>query len=875
MNVIFPPLSNVDDSLSPVFSIISFHGLNILCDCPLLTKYYLKEHYGNTLDKLITNIKEFNELDDYYVFPATILLGLGDNRNENIPIDLILITHPDGLMGIPFHLHYNQLYRDYNLKHNGCEKETNLESLKQDSPEYILSLLSYLSCIDISNALLAVTPPVFQSATVALQQLIQYSETIQSNISNPFIWLRTSDIFNLFTSLNKLRKVEGTVECPYKLDKSSTYLRHQVITNLPESGPEYFYNQSIVSNTSERNNFTGSADSNMRGSTTGLGAAVGAATHIFDGNTLYNYPATIGGHNCTSSTSNPPLIGPFLGEEISGYARGIIESELYQHISKENDITNQQYISNSIFTENSRFSIKLLHIGQREKICKNLTTFILYPLDSGYCLGGVGYCLATNNRSPENSLKDEKIVIFGQVSTEVDRYPSPLNLNDIHEASNVVFYGNIISMKQAEYIHKIAESTNIVQLSNLSYYLTEIKIILNYIKHTLYRSGSILIPTDLYGQYCMELIEYIGQYVSELPIQYQVPIYIVGGGISTILSNADVSSEWTCSNKSRKSMLPNPISPFLFSQLKSSNRLYTFHTIEELSIVYREPAIFFASSSDLSFGPWIRILNQLYSDPKNTLLTIDPRTDISYLTMKYNLNDDKIDHIELVYFPLILFPTLNSLMTEIFNNHNSKNPKFKVLIPLNKNNHLKDSDIINFPMEYKTKILEVPRQIQTLTRSNDENGAKYNWFPASLSFNAKNKSFLKSISQGVYVGRINAIINCNEGNISIEEFDQDQNTATQNTNNNVPKEKILMGYTTVYSILSALRKHDINDAVILKYIDNTDNSLNDRKNLSTIFIPSLSCTITLTSSCVCNISTTKSTSRNIVSGIMKSLVSKI
>ncbi|TRY51625.1 Integrator complex subunit 9-like protein, partial [Cryptosporidium tyzzeri] len=297
------------------FAFIKFYDLNILCDCPLICKNDLNYNINQELFRDL----DLDKLHEDTLFPATFLFNECINNikeNEKIEVDLILISNPYGLIGIPFLLHYNNYcnylesldshsnnnnnqnninnnYNQDDIDYHSDDSYSDEENFKQNYLNIYQWLNKYPSKFDITNSKLLITPPVYQSAILSLQQLIEYySNNSFNNIIDPFLWLKTPDLFNIISSklINNNVNVDDN-------NNNSLKIRHEIFSNLAENGPEYYYNQFSFNNDNENiNNFNRKNDFkntnneliNSRGSTTGLGAAINAASHIFDGNILQN-----------------------------------------------------------------------------------------------------------------------------------------------------------------------------------------------------------------------------------------------------------------------------------------------------------------------------------------------------------------------------------------------------------------------------------------------------------------------------------------------------------------------------------------------------------------------------------------------------------
>ncbi|KAH8584047.1 uncharacterized protein ELE39_002805 [Cryptosporidium sp. chipmunk genotype I] len=945
------------------FAFIKFYDLNILCDCPLICKNDL--NLNNNQELLID--LDLDKLHEDTLFPATFLFNECNNikENEKIEIDLILISNPYGLIGIPFLLHYNH-YCNYLESSNLSSSNNNQVSINNDNCYSNQNDIDYLSddsysddenfkknylniyqwlnkypCkFDITNAKLLITPPVYQSAILSLQQLIEYySDNPFNNIIDPFIWLKTPDLYNIISS-NLINNNINTDNI------DSLKIRHEIFSNLPENGPEYYYNQFSFNNDNENfNNFNRITDSkntnneliNSRGSTTGLGAAINAASHIFDGNILQNYPATIGCNTCNSNTSHPPIFGKITGEEMSYLPKIFIENQFINSMSKD---INKNFILN----ENNNFQINIIHIGEITEICKNFSKFNIHSFDSGFCLGGVGFYISTYNMDFDIKKTRENLAIIGPISLEFDRYPASLYLGDLLNCNNLVFYGNFFNIKKSNNhdliitdedkqqdelkssilpLVKIKDidkelkieddvnnnnNNNIEKLNSSSIvYQIQLDNIFQHIADTLNKNGSVLIPIDCFGLLCLEIVEFIGQKISELTMPIQVPMYIIGGGISTILLNADISAEWTSQSRTRKVMLPNPNPPFLFSFLKKSNRLYAFHTLDELSTVYREPAIFFATNSNMKFGPSYDLYKTLNNNPNNTLIIIDSLVDFE----KFINNFKKKPIMNIVHSPIYIEPNIYHLFENIIPYFNQNKEKFNFIIPNNNNidsilfnnKLLKNENFIIF--QNYIKLIPITNKI-IYNKQNKIFGITGDWIPVTLSSDIANNTELKQISPNSFVGKAEAFLNYEEGELLIERKINNSNISNtdiseieknNSENEGIPKDfnpadyillvdniddlfsddldfeydlnnnqQIFFGSITIKNLINELKERKL-DEIIVNY-----NDVFQEEKVISISIQSINCKIIIYSSNNFLINSNNRESRELVYEIISSLL---
>ncbi|CUV06045.1 unnamed protein product [Cryptosporidium hominis] len=866
------------------FAFIKFYDLNILCDCPLICKNDLNYNINQELFRDL----DLDKLHEDTLFPATFLFNECINNikeNEKIEVDLILISNPYGLIGIPFLLHYNN-YCNYleslDSYSNNNNNNNNINNYKQDDIDYhsddsysdeenfkqnYLNIYQWLnkypSKFDITNSKLLITPPVYQSAILSLQQLIEYySNNPFNNIIDPFLWLKTPDLFNIISS----KLINNNVNIDDNNNNNSLKIRHEIFSNLAENGPEYYYNQFSFNNDNENiNNFNRKSDSkntnneliNSRGSTTGLGAAINAASHIFDGNILQNYPATIGCNTCNSNTSHPPIFGKTTGEEMSYLPKIFIENQFVNSVSKD---INSNFISN----EKNNFKIDLIHIGEITQVSKNFSKFNIHSFDSGFCLGGVGFYISTDNMDFDIKKTKENLAIIGPISLEFDRYPASLYLGDLLNCNNLVFYGNfynikkscnnyynidIVENKQDELKSSILPLVKIKDIDkelkienndknnneignedeneneknkklndNSPIYQIQLDDIFQHITDTLNKNGSILIPIDCFGLLCLEIVEFIGQKISELTMPIQVPMYIIGGGISTILLNADISSEWTSQSRTRKVMLPNPNPPFLFSFLKKSNRLYTFHTLNELSTVYREPAIFFATNSNMKFGPSYDLYKTLNNNPNNTLIIIDSLVDFENFIN--NFKEKPIMNIK--HTPIYIEPNIFQLIENIIPYFNQNQQKFNFIIPnINKmdtillnNQLLKDENFIIF--QNYIKLIPITNKI-IYNNKNKIFDITGDWIPVSLSSDIANNLEFKQIYPNSFVGKTEAFLNYEQGQLLIEEKMNKNSNISNKDNSQVEKNDSETEFIP----------NNFNPADIVTKVDNIDDLFED------------------------------------------------
>ncbi|KAF7457187.1 Integrator complex subunit 9-like protein [Cryptosporidium felis] len=988
MEVFFSP-NNINDEYNESgtpfrsyqnFAFIKFYDVNILCDCPLICKGDLN---FNSNKQLFEDLNLDNVHDDT-LFPATFLFNESNElNNEKIKIDIILISNPNGLIGVPFLLHYNNYCRnkmngsnqtedeilmntemdnsssnddenyitssDYDDSEDYCEDNTRIETDVEvkmhndsgidididididiesdpDSDDTNSDMASedetknkysniyewldkHFSKFDISDSMLLVTPPVYLSGIISLQQIIEYySADIFNNIIDPFIWLKTSDLFNLVSSsVADSDKLIGL-----NIDKESLKTRFNIFGRLSESSSEYYYRKSKSGGNGlktrtrkyESNDFNCS-----RGSTTGFGAAVNAASHIFDGNITQNIPATIGCNTSNSNTSHPPLFGKATGEEMSYYPRQLIENKL----------------SSSPFNNCSHnFEIKLIHIGEVVHFNKNYSKFKIHSFDSGYCLGGVGYHISTNNMDFDVNKAHENLTIIGPISLELERYPAPLYLGDLLSTNNLVFYGNflshlkkkvnedkpsssidehntptnsetlpIINLKKAENkINSDIPEDSILEVNEkvAINYQTQLNVMVRYISETLINNGSILIPIDCSGLLCLEIVEFIGQKISELSMPIQAPIYLVGGGFPTLILNADISSEWTAPSRTRRVMLPNPNPPFLFSFLKKSNRLYVFHTTEELSTVYREPAIFLVTNSNLKFGPSKDLFNAL-NRPNNRLLIVDPAVNFDHLIK--NLGDKAL--INIIHYPIYYEPNIYDLINTITPYYNQNKHKFNLILPKNdllfsNINSLKDS--IEFVKFKNIKLIPTNSNKIIFNGQNNIFNCSKDWIPIILSLDIVNNTKVKRVDPNLFVGKNESIFDLFDGQLILDFPDEnetkqnDQNTTsedelkevelTSNIEKSAEKEdeqlnkSILFGSTTIKSFINELKNRNINDFSI-----NYNDFFRSEKNVISISIPSLKSKIFVFSSNNFIVNSNIHESREIIYDIIASLLTSV
>ncbi|KAJ1613939.1 hypothetical protein OIY81_816 [Cryptosporidium canis] len=779
MEVFFSPIriennENVKFKSCKNFAFIKFYDLNILCDCPLVCKNDLNLESNQELSKQLS----LDKLHDDTLFPATFLFNeYHDKKIEKIEIDLILVSNPYGLTGVPFLTHYNDYcnspnYRDFKNTDNSntnCKKKREpseidyiTESEHSSDEEYLKSkywsihqwLDHYPSKFEIKYSKLLITPMVYQSGTIYLQQLIEYYTDYRfNNILDPFLRIKTSDIYGIFSS--KIFEDDACIDT-----KDSLKTRHAILSCLTENGPEYFYNKSNSATETKgpqkHNKSKSIFDYKSRNKgpivptsvTSSLNAAIYGAIHIFDGNIYQNTPTSIGCNTSNSSTSHPPLLGRATGNELSFYPRSLIDRQLWNYKCIDFEDTN----NNSNSDENITFKIQLMNIGQVFHAFKNFSKFSIHPFNSGFSLGSIGFHISAINFDFEPKKTTESLTIIGPTSLEFDRYPAPLYLGDLLNSNNLVFYGGFINKKLETTDHFSLEKKEKTQPSLLPIvkikeidqelniksepvtnhqekprtetlnYQDQLDNIIQHIYDTLNNHGSALIPVDGYGLLCLEVIEFIGQKISELSMPYQVPMYVVGGGIPTIFINSDICGEWTSPSRTRKVLLPNPKPPFIFSFLKKSNRLYAFHTIGELSTVYREPAIFFATNSNLKFGPSCDLFRMLNNNPNNSLIIIDSFIDFD----KFIKDFKKKPILKVIHSPVYIEPNIYKLIENIIPYFNQCEEKFNFIIP---NNNDSESILYNDPFIRDDNYLNFGKYIKFIPITN------------KIVFNSKNKIF--------------------------------------------------------------------------------------------------------------------------------------
>ncbi|KAK6587577.1 hypothetical protein RS030_91539 [Cryptosporidium xiaoi] len=827
--------------------------------------------------------------------------------NEKINIDLILITNPAGLTGIPFLLYYNNFEKEnYDKIRNDYYKENNIEL-----SNLYKWILKFPSKFNVTNSVLLITPHVYQASLIGIQQLIEYNSSYMqkdyNDIVDPFTDIKTSDLYDILFKKTKDQSLE---------------LRSRMFSDLQENRSEYFYKDSDLSDgfiiKDKYNNVM--LFNNKRYNT--LESAITTSSHIFDGNITQNIPGTIGCNTSNTSTSNPPLFGNLSGEEMSLYPRILYEDKYLINTFSNNN--RKSYICSPY----KSFEIRIVHIGEHIEIEKSVCKFDIHAFDSGFSLGGVGFHISVRNVDFNPKKLFINVTILGPTSIELDRYPAPLSLSDLLNSNYLVYYGNYFSdindkhhlkdvvnsdlnsnsnnnnninaghncfENNGSNSNKVADTdidtSNSNNKDNKMMYQSQINDIINNIISTINNNGSTLIPIDCFGLHCFEIVEILGQRISELSISKQVPIYIVGGGLSTIILHGDISSEWTNYSRSRKSMLPNPSPPFLFSFLKKSNRLYIFHDLKGLSTVYREPGIFLAPNSDLKYGPCTELFRILNNKPENTLIIIDNYIYFDNLIKQYDNIKMKILHI-----PLYIEPNIYELFNTIIPYFDQN--KFDIIIPDNKPIKLDMDDDSIKKMRNNVILIPITRNITFSNNScNRIFNFNNNWLPVTLSFDLINSKVLKQFDNNKFISKTNCNFYFSEGEIIVDKYNSDNNkynadsiddfelfkSALNNieiksedefpdeediTNNDDNDDQtILFGRITIKSLINQLRTNNINDFVL-----NINDEFLDRKDITSITIPSLSCKIIIISSNNFIVDTRNNSSREKIYNIISSLL---
>lgn len=967
----------------PNFAFIKFYDLNILCDCPLICRNDLDADSNQELIKDLS----LDQLHGETLFPALFLFNEPHHANnqkevERIEIDLILISNPNGITGIPFLLHYNKYHSDSNSTHKNKRKNTSSSSSPSSSSsnnhhQHELDYLTddeeffnfdrksqyidiyqwmdkYPSKFDIKNSRIIATPLVYQSAIISLQQLIDYYGNNEFNhIRDPFSSVKTTDLYNILAS--DLISIKSKF-----LDPDSLKLRYEVFSNLPENGPEYFYMNHTNLNSinkccteefdtiDEYGNTAKNEVTSSRGSTTGFGAAVNPSAHIYDGNVFHNIPATVGCNTSNSTNFHPPLFGNPSGEEISYLPRIIFEQETYLLDKIRPGYINNDFIPN----HNNQFKIDLLNIGEITHCFKNFSKFDIHLFNSGFCLGGVGFHISTNNMDYDTKKTTETLVIIGPSSLEFDRHPAQLYLGGLLGCNNLVFYGNFVSNKpitnicsddlfnfEDQYFTEktLSSILPIIKMKGLdresnnednpnnndqktintepakSYLQIQLDNIIQHILDTLNNHGSVLIPIDCPGLLCFEVVEFIGQKISELSMPIQVPMYIVGGGISSLLLSADVSAEWTSTSRTRRVMLPNPNPPFIFSFLIKSNRLYVFHTTTELSTVYREPAIFFATNSDLKFGPSNYLFEKLKNNPNNTIIIIDSQVDFEQVINKFK----KESALKFIHCPVYIEPNICDFIDNIIPYFNQSSQKFNLIIPhnnvsesiLSNNKFINDENRIIFGNNIK--MVPITNKI-IFNNKNQIFEITGDWICATLAHDVINDIELRHISPDLCVGKTQAVLKHYEGSLVITkknnypESDANSDKEERNPSNrkrqklknkannkkdsqfltvddfddlffddfidfhditNVEDDQpLLFGQITLKQLIKELKRRNFNEITV-----NSDDSFQDEKATS-ISIQSINCKIIMLSSDNVIVNSSNCEYRNLIYEIISSLL---
>lgn len=994
----FAPLHGANDvklKSYPNFAYIKFYDLNILCDCPLICRNDLDAY---TNQELIKNLS-LDQLHGDTLFPATFLFNephSNESENSRIEVDLILISNPNGLTGVPFLLHYNNYHGESNSTHCGFGKNTSSsnynynkndedddhqneldyhtddeEFFNFDRKSQYMNIYQWLDKypvkFDIRNSRVMATPPVYQSAIVGLQQLIEYYGSNEFNhINDPFSSIKTTDLYNILAS--DLINIKSDI-----LDSESLKMRYEIFSNLPENGPEYYYiehknydnaskyHKHEYETIDEFGNTIQNEVINPRGSTTGFGAAVNPSAHIYDGNVFQNMPAAVGCNTSNSSTFHPPLFGNPTGEEMSYIPRMIFELQASLLNKLKPELINNKFASG----HNNRFQIELLNIGQVTQLFKNFSKFNIHFFNSGFCLGGVGFHISTNNMDYDIKKETETLVIIGPTSLEFDRYPAQLCLGGLSNCNNFVFYGNfvnnkpmtssfsddlfnfedqyftektlssilpIIKMKRLDRESKDEDSKTNYSIKNhnennpnnknknknkeptQSYLQMQLDNIVEHILDTLKNNGSILIPIDCPGLLCLEVVEFIGQKISELSMPIQAPMYIVGGGISSLLLGADVSAEWTSTARTRKVMLPNPSPPFIFSFLIKSNRLYVFHTTSELSTVYREPAIFFATNSDLKFGPSNSLFKELKNNPNNAIIIID-----SYVDFEQVVNNFKKESAAKFYhYPVYIEPNISSLIDEIIPYFNQSNQKFNFIIPhnvvsesiLSNNKFINDENRVIFGNSIKM----VPTTNKVIFNSENQIfEITGDWINVTLAPDVIKGLEMKHVSPNLCVGKAQVVFNQTEGELFISKIDNESeicsnkeetnrsnicqsnseiNTGCSDINeadsflivddfddlfvddfhdiSNVQDEQpLLFGNITLKQLIKELKRRKLDEIIV-----NCNDVFQDEKATS-ISIQSIDCKIIMLSSNNVIINSGNRESRNLIHEVISSLLTSV
>ncbi|KAH8742130.1 hypothetical protein FG386_003457 [Cryptosporidium ryanae] len=811
--------------------------------------------------------------------------NIGKHRSNKINIDLILITNPAGLTGIPFLLYYN------NFEKENCDKMRTgyLNESSAELGNLYKWILQFPSKFDVTNSVLLITPHVYQASLIGIQQLIEYNSSYMqkdyNDIVDPFVEMKTSDLYNMLFVDKKDESLET---------------RSRMFNNLQENRSEYFYKDSDLSNSLLiRDKYNNVISTNNRKYNT-LESTITTSSHIFDGNITQNLPGTIGCNTSNTSISNPPLFGNLSGEEMSLYPRILHEDKYLLNTFSNNN--RKSYICSPCRS----FEIRIVHIGEHIEIEKSVCKFQVHAFSSGFSLGSVGFHISVRNVDFDPQKPFNNVTILGPTSIELDRYPAPLCLNDLLKSNYLVYYGNYFSEVRDE-SHPEEGGLNGDPGSNTSddcnvssnrksssTYESQVDKIVDSIVSTINRNGSTLIPIDCFGLHCFEIVETIGQRISELALSKQVPIYIVGGGLSTIILHGDISSEWTAYSRSRKSMLPNPSPPFLFSFLKKSNRLYVFHDLKGLSTVYREPGVFLASNSDLKYGPCTELFRILNNKPENTLIVID-----SYLYFDSFIKGYDDVKMSILHIPLCIEPNIYELLNTMMPYFDQN--KFSIIMPNHKQTVLNINN--NSVKKMRNNIIAVPITRNIVFSENNCNrifNFTNNWLPVTLSCDFIDSAILKQLDNNKFISKINCNFYFSEGEIVVDKYTpdeegdlnnellddtelfknaianieiksedelQDEDVTNHKSNDLEDDQIILFGKITIKTLINQLKINNISDIVL-----NLNDEFLDKKDITSISIPSLSCKIIIISSNNVIINTKNNDSRETIYNIISNLL---
>eukprot|EP01132_Coremiostelium_polycephalum_P007410 gene7410-9110_t len=300
------------------------------------------------------------------------------------------------------------------------------------------------------------------------------------------------------------------------------------------------------------------------------------------------------------------------------------------HLGPSNQYNNNNNNNNNGSSSSSNNNNNTIFDGKEKE---KFYSFTCIPTSSGYSLGSCNWVIENSN---------EKIVYLSDSSLSISRYPEPFNLVSLQNPDILICtkLNNYPNQPPDEMLTDLCSS----------------------IGTTLNGGGNVIIPSYSCG-IVLDLFEHLSDYLGKVGLLY-VPIYFISSVSKSVLSYADIYSEWLNKSKQERSFMPE--TPFFHQDMMRKGQ---FHSIQHVHSNFQpnEPCIIFVGHPSCRLGDIVHLLRQYGDNPKNSLFFIEPDFEFKKTILPYSKLTCKIQ-----FFPIdprINFQEANILISKLSPKH--------------------------------------------------------------------------------------------------------------------------------------------------------------------------------------------------------------